>query len=197
MRAGVDLLPVTAFEQFSKYLELLLVWNQRLSLTAVREPDQIVRRHFLECAVAAQNLPHGVASLLDYGSGAGFPGIPVLICRPEIEVTLAESQGKKAAFLREATRVLHLPAEVYAGRVEAMPDSREFDVVAMRAVDKMEEAVVRAEGRARKYLFLLTTRKQAQRLPALVARMSWEEPITLPDSEDRVVAIGRRVLQSG
>ena len=78
--------------------------------------------------------------MLDFGSGAGFPGIPIAICRPEITVTLAESQGKKAAFLREAVRTLGLKAEVWADRVEAMPQERVFDAVILRAVDKMPAA---------------------------------------------------------
>ena len=80
------------------------------------------------------------ATLLDFGSGAGLPGIPIAIVRPDIRVTLGESQRKKAAFLREAVRVLSLPSEVYDGRIENMPTSRVFDAVTLRAVDKMAEA---------------------------------------------------------
>ena len=69
-----------------------------MNLTAVREPEAIIRRHFVECAFAAQHLPTDITTLLDYGSGAGLPGIPIAICRPEIRVTLAEAQGKKAPF---------------------------------------------------------------------------------------------------
>ena len=97
-------MPASCYDQFSTYLELLLRWNARLSLTAIREPGQIIRRHFAECAFAAQHLPADIESLLDYGSGAGLPGIPFAICRPEIRVTLAEAHGKKASFLREVVR---------------------------------------------------------------------------------------------
>ncbi len=100
-QAGITDLPVGAYDKFRAYLELLLRWNQRLSLTAVRDPDQIIQRHFLECAFVASQLPQDIADLLDYGSGAGLPGIPIAICRPEISVTLAEAHGKKASFLRE------------------------------------------------------------------------------------------------
>jgi 16S rRNA (guanine527-N7)-methyltransferase len=95
-------------------------WNARMNLTAARKPEEIVRRHFVESIFAAQQIPKHVKTLLDFGSGAGFPGIPIAICRPKIGVTLAESQGKKAAFLREAVRTLGLKAEVWAGRVEEM-----------------------------------------------------------------------------
>jgi len=91
--AGIAPLPITAFDQFRAYLELLLRWNQSLNLTAIREPEEIIQRHFVECVFAAQHLPRDIVSLLDFGSGAGFPGIPIAICRREIQVALAEAQG--------------------------------------------------------------------------------------------------------
>src|ERR1700728_2858710 len=86
--------------QLSTYLDLLLKWNARTNLTAVRDPQEIVRRHFGESLFAGRHVGTP-ATLLDLGSGAGFPGIPIALLRPEIAVTLAESQHKKAAFLRE------------------------------------------------------------------------------------------------
>jgi 16S rRNA (guanine527-N7)-methyltransferase len=139
--AGLAPLPSGVAERFSAYFDLLNRWNARLNLTAIREPEGTLRRHFLECIFCAQILPPGIGTLLDYGSGAGFPGLPIALCRPEIRVTLAESHGKKASFLREAVRVLALEVEVYAGRVEEMATGRLFDGVALRAVDKMREAV--------------------------------------------------------
>ena len=135
--AGIKELPPTAYDQFEIYLELLLRWNLRINLTAVREPEAIIRRHFVECAFAAQHLPADITTLLDYGSGAGLPGIPIAICRPEIRVTLAEAQGKKIAFLSEALRVLRLTGEVFGTRVETMPIQLVFDAVTMRAVEKL------------------------------------------------------------
>ncbi len=136
--AGITGLPGSCYDQFSAYLDLLLRWNARLSLTAIREPGQIIRRHFAECAFAAQHLPMDIESLLDYGSGAGLPGIPFAICRPEIRVTLAEAQGKKASFLREVVRTIGTGTEVYDGRVETMAQERLFHAVSLRAVEKME-----------------------------------------------------------
>lgn len=138
--AGLSALPESAPAKFQLYLDLLLKWNSRLNLTAIRDRESILRRHFVECVQCAQALPGSGSTLLDYGSGAGLPGIPVAICRPEIRVTLAESQGKKAAFLREAVRSLDLNAEVFDGRVEDMPSERMFDFVTLRAVDKMKDA---------------------------------------------------------
>lgn len=92
---GLTYLQTKQNKQFIDYYALLLRWNARTNLTAVRDPDAILERHFLESIAVAQALPAGIATLLDYGSGAGFPGIPIAICRPEIAVTLAESQNKK------------------------------------------------------------------------------------------------------
>ena len=140
--AGLQDLSDEAFGKFEDYLALLLKWNAKLNLTAVREPQAIICRHFVECIQCAQVLPEssGQQTLLDFGSGAGLPGVPIAICRPEIRVTLAESQKKKAAFLREAVRSLGLKAEVFDGRVEDMAHERLFSIVTLRAVDKMADA---------------------------------------------------------
>ncbi len=106
--AGLERLELATADRFAVYLDLLLRWNRRINLTAIRDEEGILSRHFVECIAAAYALPEGVRTLLDFGSGAGFPGIPIALCRPEIEVTLAESQGKKAAFLREVVRELGL-----------------------------------------------------------------------------------------
>jgi 16S rRNA (guanine527-N7)-methyltransferase len=191
-RAGLAALPAAAYEQFQSYLDLLLRWNQRLNLTAIREPLQVIQRHFVESAFVAQHLPTSVTSLLDYGSGAGFPGIPIAICRPEIRVTLAEAQGKKAAFLREALRVLVLPGQVYGGRVEAMAEQDLFDAVSMRAVEKMESAIPVAVMRTRTYLVLLTTGRSAAASRGLTPELEWLEPVPLPNSAQMILSIGRR-----
>jgi len=133
--------------QLSLYLDLLLRWNARTNLTAIREPEAIVTRHFGESLFAARiltpRLPKGV-TLLDFGSGAGFPGLPIQLYRPDLRVTLAESQNKKATFLREAVRTLGLTTEVWAARAETMPTDRHFDCVTLRAVDKMDTAIADA-----------------------------------------------------
>ena len=132
--------------QLSTYLDLLLKWNARTNLTAIRDPEEIVRRHFGESLFVAAHLPF-CATLLDLGSGAGFPGLPIQLARPTLRVTLAESQNKKASFLREAVRTLGLSTEVWADRVENMPSGRRFDVVALRAVDNPTVALGLARGR--------------------------------------------------
>ena len=142
--------PAQLYAQLSLYLDLLVRWNGRTNLTAIRDPEEIVQRHFGESVFAGlqlRALAPAATTVLDFGSGAGFPGLPMQLAVPELRVTLAESQGKKAAFLREAVRVLSVPAELWARRVELMPGEQRFDVVAMRAVDKMDDALPQARAR--------------------------------------------------
>jgi 16S rRNA (guanine527-N7)-methyltransferase len=155
--------PATLYAQLSTYLDLLLKWNARTNLTAIRDPEEIVRRHFGESLFAALHIPVETKTLLDFGSGAGFPGLPIALLRPEIQVTLAESQNKKATFLSEVVRTLALTTEVWSNRVEAMPATRRFDVVTLRAVDDMETALPAAIARIAPagQLALLTTNAAA------------------------------------
>jgi 16S rRNA (guanine527-N7)-methyltransferase len=149
--------------QLSTYLDLLLKWNARTNLTAIRDPEDIVRRHFGESLFVARHLNPTASTLLDFGSGAGFPGLPIALLRPELRVTLAESQNKKATFLREVIRTLGISTDVWAGRVEAMPAARLFDIVAMRAVDDTRTALPEAIRRIVPggELALLTTAKES------------------------------------
>ncbi len=174
--------PASILPRLSTYLDLLLKWNARTNLTAIRDPEEIVRRHFGESLFTACHLSSTTETLLDFGSGAGFPGLPIALFRPDIQVTLAESQNKKAAFLREAVRALNLTTEVWPARVESMPSNRRFHAVALRAVDKMEAALLSARARIRPggRLILLTT--TANLLPA-------DSSIPLPDSESGVLYI--------
>jgi len=150
--------PEGLYGQLGTYLELLTKWNARTNLTAIREPAEMVRRHFGESLFAARQLPE-CDSLLDFGSGAGFPGLPMQLWRSDLGVTLGESQNKKATFLREVVRTLGVKTEVWAARVEGMAAGREFDVVALRAVDDMAVALAAARVRARKRLVVLTTER--------------------------------------
>ncbi len=111
LAAGLQELKPEVVSGFDEYLSLILRWNARMNLTAIRDSNGILTRHFVESIACAQLLPLGIHSLLDFGSGAGFPGIPIALCREEIQVTLSESQGKKAAFLQEAVRTLRLNSQ--------------------------------------------------------------------------------------
>jgi 16S rRNA (guanine527-N7)-methyltransferase len=143
--------PEDLYAQLSAYLELLLKWNAQTNLTAIRDPETIVQRHFGEslfCGLQIASRISASATLLDFGSGAGFPGLPIKLLLPEMRVSLGESQNKKATFLREGVRTLGLShTEVWAGRVEDMPAALRFEFVTARAVDKMEEALRAARVR--------------------------------------------------
>jgi len=193
--AGLEPLDAALAGRFEDYLSLILRWNTRVNLTAIRDEEGILRRHFVESIACARALPGGISTLLDFGSGAGFPGIPTALCRPEIAVTLAESQGKKAAFLSEAVRVLGVAAKVHLGRAEALCE--EFDCVTLRAVDRMERAVQAAARLVRRggWLTLMTTGKELDALKAAAgAEYSWAEVVQLPGGEERVLALGERAI---
>lgn len=142
-------------EQISTYIELLLKWNARMNLTAVRDPEQIVTRHFGESLFVGHYLfpdEASAASLIDVGSGAGFPGLPIAILRPEVRVTLVEAHAKKATFLKEVVRSTGL-RNVTVAAVRAEGFSGVGDVVTFRAVEHFEAilpvcaALVAAGGR--------------------------------------------------
>jgi 16S rRNA (guanine527-N7)-methyltransferase len=177
-------------EQLAVYLELILKWNARINLTAIRGPEEIVRRHFGEGLFVGARLGE-CGTLLDFGSGAGFPGVPIQLLRPDVQVTLAESRQKKAAFLREVVRSLGLRSEVWAERVEAMPAGRQFDVVAMRAVDDMPAAVGEAARRARGRVMIVGSSGSTAEL-GLVEGFRLEEPVALPGLAEGVLLVARR-----
>jgi 16S rRNA (guanine527-N7)-methyltransferase len=121
--------------------------------------------------------------LLDLGSGAGFPGIPIALLCPEIAVTLAESQNKKVTFLREVIRTLELKnVEVWAGRAEAMPSDQVFHTVTLRAVDDMAIALAAAAPRAKGQIALLSTGT-----PELPEEFTVAEVLPLPESSTGVL----------
>ena len=183
--------------KFKRYLSLILRWNIRINLTSIRDPRGIVKRHFLESIRVAHLLPGWIRSLLDFGSGAGFPGIPIALCRPEMIVTLAESQSKKAAFLQEAVRSLDLNARVWSQRAEEIQER--FDCVAMRAVDRMEAAVPAASRLVRPtgLLVLLTTQADLSRMQAFSGpEFQWQPAIPMPESRERLVVIGSKTAES-
>jgi 16S rRNA (guanine527-N7)-methyltransferase len=175
-------IPPEILTKLSLYLDLLLKWNARTNLTAIRDPHEIVTRHFGESLFAAQHIgPCG--TLLDLGSGAGFPGLPIALLHPEIRITLAESQNKKFTFLREAVRTLNLQnVEIWPARAESMPPARQFHTVTMRAVDNMAAAIAAATPRATHQLLLLTGAP-----PILPPEFTPEPPIPIPNTQTSIL----------
>lgn len=179
--------PSQVYDDLAIYLDLLLRWNAKTNLTAVRDPREIVMRHFGESLFFGKRLvPEG--SVLDFGSGSGIPGIPVQILDRRRSVVLAESQNKKGSFLREVVRTLQLNAEVWSGRVELMPSSRTFRNVVLRAVDNMDSALPVALNRTEDSLYLFTT---LSRETGLAERLRDRKGISnrwsIPNSIERVL----------
>jgi 16S rRNA (guanine527-N7)-methyltransferase len=193
-KAGLVPLDDETLSQFTTYLSLFVRWNSRVNLSSVRDEEEILSRHFIESIIVARSLPHQITTLLDFGSGGGLPGIPIALCRPEIAVTLAESQGKKAAFLQEAVRILGIATKVHAGRAESLNEP--FDYVILRAVEKMPKAVAAAVQLVapQGWLALMTTDGALAELQAAAgAQFNWDPPIRLPESESRILALGQKV----
>jgi 16S rRNA (guanine527-N7)-methyltransferase len=184
LRPFLSPVPPDLLQQLSSYLDLLVKWNARTNLTAVRNPEDMVRRHFGESLFAGRFLGDPLPdTLLDLGSGAGFPGIPIALLHPSIAVTLAESQNKKATFLREVVRTLGLKnIQVWDGRAEDLPADRRFHTVTLRAVDNMAAALAAAAPRTARQMVLLSTG-----LPSLPERFTLLEKISLPESHEGVL----------
>lgn len=139
---GIDVSP-EAQARLCAYLELLGKWNQTYNLTAICDPNDMVSRHLLD-SLAVLPFIKGPA-VADVGSGAGFPGIPLAVASPALEVVLIESRGKKARFLRQAIRLLDLSAvEVAATRVEDYRHTRKFDTLVSRAFTNIPDLLQRA-----------------------------------------------------
>jgi len=182
------------YAQFSTHLDLLLKWNARMNLTSVRDPEQLMVRHFGESLFAAAqvqaNCPHAT-SLVDLGSGAGFPGIPIKIALPKVKLTLVESQQKKATFLREVVRALKMPgAQVLNSRAETLELTA--DVVSLRAVENFTRILPIAEKLVADggCLALLIGAGQSGEATSLLPHFTWDEPRPIPLSERRVVLTG-------
>jgi 16S rRNA (guanine527-N7)-methyltransferase len=196
-------LSAAQLHSISIYIDLLLRWNARINLTSVRQPEAIVTRHFGESLFAARHLfpdrmgtggsPIKPASLIDVGSGAGFPGVPIKLWAPAIHLTLIESTQKKVAFLRQLARTLTLTdINMVPGRAEAYPGPP-ADVVTLRAVERFSSALpvaarlVAPGGR----LALLIGQAQTARATNLIPGADWCAPVPLPLSSSRVLLIGR------
>jgi 16S rRNA (guanine527-N7)-methyltransferase len=193
VQAGMPELDPELVERFRAYLSLVIRWNSRINLTAIRDREGILSRHFVESIACSHAVPAGVGTLLDFGSGAGFPGIPIALCRPEICVTLAESQGKKAAFLQEAVRTLGMAAKVYSRRAETIPST--FGCVTMRAVERMPAAVALA-GRLISldgWLIAMTTRAEFPSVERAAGNaFAWRSAAGFAIGEERVIMVGQR-----
>jgi 16S rRNA (guanine527-N7)-methyltransferase len=137
--SALDLpLPPNAPAKLLRYLELIEKWNQVYNLTAVRRIEDMISHHVLDSLAVAEHFQG--TTLLDVGSGAGLPGIPLALARPAMAITLLESSHKKSAFLRQATIELELAnIQVVNARAEAWQPAQRFDVVISRAFSEIGE----------------------------------------------------------
>ncbi|HEV1995767.1 MAG TPA: 16S rRNA (guanine(527)-N(7))-methyltransferase RsmG [Candidatus Acidoferrum sp.] len=189
---AVPLTPALA-DSLRQYLALLLRWNQKINLTATSDVGELLRRHVGESLFGAKLLPAKGGTLYDIGSGAGFPGIPLKLARPDWELVLVESDHRKAAFLSEAVRTLGLGGtRVLAERFDQLAAQNGLaDVITVRALGQYEILLdlairfLRPSGR----VILWLGAEDASRLSG-VHGWRWDAKILVPESRERVVLVG-------
>lgn len=180
---GIDVDPAARAKMLAHY-ELLTRWNRRLNLTRIRDPRQSARLHFGESLFLARECGLEAESIVDLGSGAGFPGLPIAAWKPETRLTLVESVGKKAVFLSEVCR--EWPnAAVWNERMEALKSG--FDWAVARAVAPGEMAAIlpRITRRA-----AILTGPDGARVLETAGGLRWEAPRRSPWGRERLLLIG-------
>jgi 16S rRNA (guanine527-N7)-methyltransferase len=181
--------------QIQQYIKLLLTWNEKLNLTAIRDPIEILYRHFCESMYAGVSIPIETGRLADVGSGGGFPGLPLKILRPGLRLFLIESNLKKATFLLEVIRELGLTdAQVLVRRYEELGEEiAPLDFVCSRALGEFVPflAWAQSEQIATKQVILWIG---ARDLPEIqkIHTWEWREPIPVPNSLRRLLLTGTK-----
>jgi 16S rRNA (guanine527-N7)-methyltransferase len=182
-----------------QYMSLLLTWNDKINLTAIRDPLEILHRHFCECMFAATAVPVENGRLADVGSGAGFPGIPLKIIRPDLQVFLVESNMKKATFLAEVLRNIELPdTKVLVSRYEELGEEiSPLDFVCSRALGDFEPFLTWAASQtvAAKQVILWIGGRDLDQAQKSSLNWDWRDPIAVPNSLRRYLLVGSRKLQ--
>ena len=182
-------------EQIRTYIDLLLRWNRQISLTAIESPEEIVRTHFAECLLATKAAPNLHGRLADVGTGAGFPGLPLRMYIPDLQLTLIEPNAKKCAFLAEVIRALDLKAvEIIQRRYEDVraPDPP-FDIVTARALGQFQEfadwaeSVLAPNGRV-----MVWTGPDGKSELERKKSWNWHLPYVIPGSKHRLIVVGSR-----
>lgn len=179
-------------EQIARYIDLLLVWNGKISLTTVVDPEEIVRFHFGESFFGATASGILGGRLADLGSGAGFPGLPLKMLVPALSVELIESNAKKAAFLGEACRRLHLErAHVTKNRFEGTGGEGKFAIVTSRALGLFDEVLKwsRLNLESGGILLLWLNSADADRISASTD-FFWKPAVRIPTTDDRYILEG-------
>jgi 16S rRNA (guanine527-N7)-methyltransferase len=185
--------------QIGQYIDLLLLWNRRLNLTSIRDPEEIVTRHFGESMFLCTLLPVENCRLADVGSGAGFPGLAIKIIRPKAQITLIESNQRKCAFLSEVISKIGLSAvDISQGRFEDLrmaPGSKE--VLTARAIGGWPRLLgwakrsITPTGHAALWVGEQDSIK-ISRTPG----WAWDPPVRIPESQRRFLVVGRPLEKS-
>jgi len=182
--AGIVDLSVEQLSVLKGHYRMLLRWNRSVNLTSISGLEEAVERHYCESLFLAASLPPGRLRIADIGSGAGFPGFPVAVLRPDCSVTLVESHQRKAVFLREVSRALP-SVRVLSKRAEAVGE--QFDRVISRAVSYRDLAPsLKVLGESAD---LLTGAEE----PPPELGFEWMPAVALPWGKQRFLRTGRRL----
>ena len=188
----IDSQQVVSIQQ---YIRILLRWNEKLNLTAIRDPLEILYRHFCESMFAAGAIPVDKGRLADIGSGPGFPGIPLKIARPELELCLVESNIKKGTFLAEVVRELQLAnSRVLISRYEELAEEvAPLDFVCSRAVGEFGPFLEWAgsNGVQARQVVLWIGGRDVDGIQKM-RTWEWREPILIPKSLQRYLLVGKK-----
>jgi 16S rRNA (guanine527-N7)-methyltransferase len=181
--------------QIQQYMSMLLTWNEKVNLTAIRDPLEILYRHFCESMYAAVTVPLEKGRLADVGSGGGFPGLPLKILRPELELFLVESNVKKATFLAEVVRDLGFSdARVLVSRYEELGEElTPLDIVCSRAVGEFVPFLAWAGSVriAAQQVILWIGGRDLDEVRS-ISGWEWREPTPVPQSLRRFLLVGAR-----
>ncbi|HVO57030.1 MAG TPA: 16S rRNA (guanine(527)-N(7))-methyltransferase RsmG [Dongiaceae bacterium] len=186
-------------QQIQQYTRILLAWNDKVNLTAIRDPLEILYRHFCESMFGASLLPVENCRLADVGSGGGFPGLPLKILRPELQLFLIESNVKKATFLAEVVRELGLSdTRVLVSRFEELTEEvAPLDVVCSRALGEFSGFLNWAGSPqvGAQQALLWVGGRDVEEIRS-IAGWSWADPTPVPKSLQRFLLLGKRDAQS-
>jgi 16S rRNA (guanine527-N7)-methyltransferase len=178
-----------------RYMAMLLAWNDKMNLTAIRDPLEVLYRHFCESMYAAAAVPLQAGRLADVGSGGGFPGLALKIAKPELHVFLIESNVKKATFLAEVVRELELAdTRVLVSRYEELGEEiTPLDFVCSRALGEFDRFLnwASSERVAAGRVVLWVGGRDVDEIKK-IAGWTWQQPISIPHSLQRFLLVGSR-----
>jgi 16S rRNA (guanine527-N7)-methyltransferase len=179
-----------------RYIAMLLTWNEKVNLTSIRDPLEILYRHFCESMFAGSAVPLQVGRLADVGSGGGFPGLALKIARPELQVSLIESNVKKATFLAEVVRELGLTdARVLVSQYEELAEEiAPLDFVCSRALGEFDKFLdwAHSERVAARQVVLWVGGRDIDQIKRIRGWL-WKDPISIPRSLQRFLLVGNRL----